>query len=188
MTDEPVSFNVIEAGTPNLAAEGEEPPVPSDLTPIAPVVAPPGWTADEAAQMVASIFTTGALVAYVARWSTMPDAELWPYLAATKSEFPQLGAGLVPLLDRFMPKGTGAGLAAAGVGILAGVGEVGVAAARRVKVVVSIPPKGRENVQPSATPPSPAAPAASGGGNYRMPPELVKVAQQSSEAMPGLGI
>jgi len=186
--DEPVSFTVTQSGSPQLAAEGEEVPVPDDLTTLQPAAPPlPGWAPDEAAQMVASIFTVGVMVAYVARWTTLPDAELWPYLAATKSEFPQLGAGLVPLLDRFLPKGTAAGLAVAGVGVVAGLGEVGVAAARRVKIVTSVAPKGKEPVQPTAARPA-SSTASSGGGNYRMPDDLVRVVDKSAEAMPGMGV
>lgn len=184
-----VSFSVQQTGGPVLAGEGEEPPLPDDLAPLAPAPLLPGWTPEEAAQMVASIFTTGVMVAYVARWAGMPDPELWPYLAATKSEFPQLGAGLVPLLDRFLPKGTAGGIAAAGVGILAGVGELGIAGARRVRIVATVGPRGREAVPagaPQAPEPAPAA-STSDGGSYRLPADLARVAAERS-ALSGIGL
>lgn len=180
MSSEQVSFSVAQTGSPVLAGEGEEAPLPDDLAEATPAPLLPGWTAEEAAQMVASIFTTGVLVAYVARWAGMPDPELWPYLAATKSEFPQTGAGLVPLLDRFLPQGTAGGIAAAGVGLLAGVGEVAIAGARRVKVVTTVGPKGREAVPAGAPEPARPAAATTEGGSYKLPRELAQVVEQRS--------
>lgn len=180
-----IAFTVHSSGEPVLAGEGEEPPLPADLQDQVPTVPAPGWTPEEAAQMVASIFTTGVLVAYVARWSAMPEPELWPYLAAAPNEFPQLGTGLAPLLDRFLPKGTAGGIAAAGVGILAGVGELGVAAARRVRVVAQVGPAARESAAGQASEPAATAPAEA--SVYRLPRELVRVAEERS-ALTGLGL
>jgi len=188
MTSEPVSFSVTQAGEPNLVPPGQDAPLPEDLAEAMPPVMVPGWAPEEASQLAASIFTTGILIAYVARWSSMPDAELWPFLAAQRSEFPQLGTGLAPVLDRFFPKGTAAGVAAASVGVLAGVGELGVAAARRARVVVQVAPKAKQRVEAAQSPQAAAAAPASTEAGYRLPNDLRGVVEASHSPLAGIGI
>lgn len=122
------AFHITEEGAPDLLQEGEQPAEPASAQ---LGLAQAGWTPEEAARLMASIYTTGILIAFAGRKGRLPSVEEWPLLAAQPAEFPGSGQACVPFLDRFLPKDQGGGIAAIGVGALSIAGEVGMATGRR---------------------------------------------------------
>lgn len=181
---EPVEFDIRDAGAPNLdGQDGDVSQGPDEFaqnaTPLMPV---PGWTQDEAAQVVGGLVANVTLAMYAIRWQTVPAPALWPFIAGDPvREFPLMGAGLAPVLDFLAPKGSAA---AVGISLTAGVGEVIGAMARRWQVINTAPPPQRP--APAAAAPAPAA-AASTGDGFRFTGEQLRVLEQD-QAYAGVGI
>jgi hypothetical protein len=165
-------IHIEEQGAPSLLEEGQEPEASG---PELGSLAVDGWTPEEASRLMASIYTTGVLIAFAGRKARLPRIEEWPLLAAQPTEFPSSGQALQPVLDRWLPKSAGGGLAALGMGVLAIAGEVGMATARRAPYLTK--EDGRPAPTPSAAAASPGAPspgpgegaqdAGAGGGGFR---------------------
>src|SRR5579884_4112120 len=158
-------IEVDDPGLPDLQ-EGESEPAPT------PAAVPPeasGWTPEEAAQVAAQLVTLGLWMTYSARWRALPPEAL-EQLGVPGSELPQLGRGLAPILDRFLPKTDTTGLALLGLGLMAGVVEVGQAVARRAPLLAKRPP---ERPAPAEQTPREPQPQPSGEGQatatWRMP-------------------
>jgi hypothetical protein len=96
-----------------LQPEATEPEVSG---PAAVVVA--SWTPEEAVALCLALFNVGVLV-----WG--------PEWAAHPAEFRASGATLPPVLDRWLPKGAGAGLVSIGLGLAVVAGEMAGAGVRR---------------------------------------------------------
>jgi hypothetical protein len=165
-----VDFELEDDGVgPRLAGEGEAVP-PPELGTTTPADAPPDpllvgeWSPQEAAQFAASLFSTGMLLAYVVNRQQLPQLEEWGPLVAGPHEFPGTGQALTPLLNRFLPKSMGGGMAAAGFGLIAVAGEMGIAIARRAPLLKK--PGPRPAAVAEAPPDAPqAAPSSSAGGD-----------------------
>lgn len=160
---EPVEFEVPDAGEPAL---GDAAQPPSDIKLLAPI---PGWTPDEAAQVVGGMVANVTIVLYAVKWKAPPPMELAPAIAGNPAlEFPLLGAGLAPMLDLIAPKGSPQ---ATGVSLAAGVGELVSAIARR-SAVLNVPPKqdrppvGAPAAAAAPQQPATAAPAPDGGFRF----------------------
>ena len=163
-------IEVDDPGLPDLQ-EGEPEPAPT------PAAVPPeasGWTPEEAAQVAAQLVTLGLWMTYSARWRALPPEAL-EQLGVPGSELPQLGRGLAPILDRFLPKTDTTGLALMGLGLMAGVVEVGHAVARRAPLLAKRPPErpAPERPAPAEQTPREPQPQPSGEGQatatWRMP-------------------
>ena len=183
MSDEGVSFDVGEAGQPNLAGEGEEAPTPEDAQAEA-VQVPDLWKPEEAAALFSAVFNVGVLI-YGKDWTSDP------------AEFRASGTLMAPYLDQWMPKSAGGGYATMGVGLLACAGELAGATARRWPILkrgprpVWVPPrKAGDAAEPGPAPAQsePGAPA-SGTAGYKLPKDLVRVVKpRPDDSLTGVGL
>lgn len=188
MTDDGgVSFSVGERGSPNLTEEGQEAPPPDGVAgPLPQPVVVDLWTPQEAAALCSAVFNVGVLL-YGEKWAAHP------------AEFQASGTLLAPTLDRWLPKGSGGGLATMGLGLVSVAGELAAAGARRWPLIkagprpIWLPHDQATDVAPPAaaarqdTEPTPA-PAST--GSYKMPADLVDVVERGSQAsaLAGLGL
>lgn len=182
--DEGISFDVGEAGAPNLAGEGEDAPPPDDAG-AAAVPVPDLWSPEEAAALFSAVFNVGVLI-YGREW------------AADPAEFRASGTLLAPHLDQWMPKSAGGGYAQLGVGLLACAGELAGATARRWPIIkrgprpVWVPPSRAKGAAEPGAPAQaePGAPAPDGGTTtYRLPKDLVRVVTpRPDDSLSGLGM
>ena len=183
MSEDAVSFDVGEAGQPNLAGEGEEAPTPEDAQ--GPVIQVPDlWSPDEAAALLSAVFNVGVLI-YGREWASDP------------AEFRASGTLLAPHFDAWMPKSAGGGYATMGVGLLACAGELAGATARRWPILkrgprpVWVPPSkagGASQPGPAPAQPEPGAPA-SGTAGYKLPRDLVHVVKpRPDDSLTGVGL
>lgn len=183
---EAVEFHVPDAGAPRLEgqADGDQvergpDPYAEAATALMPV---PGWTAQEAAQVVGGLVANLTLAMYAIRWQQAPGPELWPRIAGDpQREFPLMGAGLAPVLDFLAPKGSAAAI---GVSLTAGVGELIGAMARRWDVVNTAP--SQSPVAPAAE--APTAPPPTEGEGFKYQGAELRVLRQAEGAYAGIGI
>lgn len=182
---EAVEFDVPDAGAPNLGEGGDSPADQVAAQQATQLVVQPGWTQDEAAQVVGGAVANLTVILYAMRWHAPPPMEIVPAIAGDpKTEFPLMGMGLAPVLDFLAPKGSPQ---AVGVSLTAGVSEIVSAIARR-SAVLEVPPK-RDETQPRPAPTAAPAPAAAPDeGGYRFKGKDLEVLRPGSDAFAGLGV
>jgi hypothetical protein len=132
-----------ETGPPKLVAPDQEIPSSPGESYVeqrqqAQEMVQVGWTPLGASQFVASILTTGLVIAYVARQWSLPSPETeWPVLVVRPGELSQTGLAMVPVLDRWLPKGEGGEAAQMLASITGAVGEVGLVVVQRLPTIVT---------------------------------------------------
>jgi hypothetical protein len=188
---EAVEFDVPDPGTPRLdGQEGDDQvqPGPDAAAGAATALMPvPGWTPQEAAQVVGGLVANLTLAMYAIRWQQAPAPALWPHIAGQpQQEFPLMGAGLAPVLDFIAPKGS---VQAIGVSLTAGVGELIGAMARRWEVVNTAPPKAQGAGQPVAEQPAGPPASSEAGQGFHFKGEALHVLRRADDSpLVGLGL
>lgn len=187
MTDA-VEFDV-QASAEGPKLEGQEASPPEGSAETATALMPvPGWTAPEAARVVGGAVANVTLMLYALRHHAPPAPELWPAIAGDpEREFPLMGAGLAPVLDFIAPKGS---LAAIGVSLTAGLGELIGAMARRAPVLATPPPPKAQPGPAAAAEADPrraAAPSEEGGG-FRYQGDQLRVLREAENPLVGFGV